>query len=107
MNADGLGLLHCPLGWGLRAAEKLVYLLVSPEEPLTQSRGSNPSTQTDEDVGCECKAGEWFPSIAVFAGKIEMKIPGEFIFLSSGRAVKNDQAINIFFSLKKVNVLMI
>ena len=32
-----------------------------------------------------------------------MKIPSEFIFLSSGKAVKNDQAINIF-SLKKVNV---
>ena len=105
MNADGLGSLHCPLGWGPRASEELVYLLVSPEEPLTQSRDTNPSTQTNEDVGYECKTGEQFPSIAVFAGKIEMKIPGEFIFLNSGRAVKNDQAIN--FSLKKVNVLMV
>ena len=26
-----------------------------------------------------------------------MKIPSEFIFLNSGRAVKNDQAINFFF----------
>ena len=58
MNADGLGSLHCLLGWGPRAAEELVYLLVSPEEPLTQSRDTNPSTQTDEDVGYECKAGE-------------------------------------------------
>ena len=58
MNADGLGSLHCPLGWGRRAAEELVYLLVSPEEPLNQSQDINPSTQTDEDVGCECKAGE-------------------------------------------------
>ena len=40
------------------SAEELVYLLVSPEEPLNQSRDNNPSTQTDEDVGYECKAGE-------------------------------------------------
>lgn len=57
-NADGLGLLCCPLSGGLRAADELVCLLVSPEEPLTQSRDSKPSTQTDEDVGWECKAGE-------------------------------------------------
>lgn len=58
MNADGLGLLCCPLGGGPRAADELVCLLVSPEDPLTQSRDSKPSTQTDEDVGWECKAGE-------------------------------------------------
>lgn len=91
------------VGRGPRAADELVCLLVSPEEPLTQSRDSKPSTQTDEVAGCESKAGEQFLSIAVFAGKIEMKIPSEFIFLSSGKAVKNDQAVNIF-SLKKVNV---
>lgn len=97
MNADGLGLLCCPLGGGPRAADELVCLLVSPEDPLTQSRDSKPSTQTDEDVGWECKAGEQFLSIAVFAGKIEMKIPSEFIFLNSGKAVENNQTINIFF----------
>lgn len=97
MNADGLGLLCCPLGGGPRAADELVCLLVSPEDPLTQSRDSKPSTQTDEDVGWECKAGEQFLSIAVFAGKIEMKIPSEFIFLNSGKDVENDQTINIFF----------
>lgn len=59
MNADGLGLLCCPLSrWGPRAADELVCLLVSPEEPLTQSRDSKPSTQTDEVAGCESKAGE-------------------------------------------------
>ena len=97
MNADGLGLLCCPLGGGPRAADELVCLLVSPEDPLTQSQDSKPLTQTDEDVGWECKAGEQFLSIAVFAGKIEMKIPSEFIFLNSGKDVENDQTINIFF----------
>ena len=97
MNADGLGLLCCPLGGGPRAADELVCLLVSPEDPLTQSQDSKPLTQTDEDVGWECKAGEQFLSIAVFAGKIEMKIPSEFIFLNSGKAVENNQTINIFF----------
>ena len=97
MNADGLGLLCCPLGGGPSAADELVCLLVSPEDPLTQSQDSKPLTQTDGDVGWECKAGEQFLSIAVFSGKIEMKIPSEFIFLNSGKAVENNQTINIFF----------